>query len=160
MSDFPPKNNDSNQGFPPANPYPGEPGTGNGKIMAPAIAMMVLGVLGVLGSIMGLVFLMGGVAQPELDDPEIPEGLKTALEALSGPVGMAIQGVLIFVNAIIFLGGLMMSRLKAWVLCLFAAILLALNVGSCLCFAGIPVGIWSIVVLLMDDVRQRFAANV
>jgi hypothetical protein len=160
MSDFPPKDPYSNQDYSPANPYPGDFGTGNGKITAPAIAMMVLGVLGVIASIAGLLMLIGGVAKPEIDDPEMPEMLKGLVEVLSGPVGMAIQAVMIFVNAIIFLGGLMMSRLKAWVLCLIAAILLTLNLGSCLCFAGIPVGIWSIVVLMMNDVRQKFAANV
>jgi len=156
MSDFPPNNPYSTPSYQQQYGQPSGGGGSNAKIMAPAIVMIVLGALGIVLSILGVFMAMG---PPEPVDPELPEFLRNLQEGQRGPVAIAIQAIFIFVNAAIVLGGVCMLRLKAWVFCLIASILLILNFGNCICFAGIPVGIWSIVILSLEDVRRKFASN-
>ncbi len=52
-----------------------------------------------------------------------------------------------------------MTRLKAWRLCLAAGLLSLVNFGNCCCLFGFPVGIWSYVVLSLDDVTRKFKSR-
>lgn len=76
-----------------------------------------------------------------------------------GPIAAAIQAVFVVVNLVIMAGGVQMARITMRPLAYVAAILAMINFGSCCCVAGIPVGIWAIVILSMQDVATAFELN-
>jgi hypothetical protein len=51
-----------------------------------------------------------------------------------------------------------MMRLKSWGLAVAGSVLSMLNIGSCCCALGIPVGIWSLSVLMSPDTISLFSA--
>jgi hypothetical protein len=51
-----------------------------------------------------------------------------------------------------------MMKLKSWGMGVAGAILSMLNFGGCCCVLGIPVGIWSLMVLLSPDAMSIFSA--
>jgi hypothetical protein len=51
-----------------------------------------------------------------------------------------------------------MMRLQSWGMAVAGAVLSMLNIGSCCCAAGIPVGIWSLMILMSSDIICMFNA--
>lgn len=153
-------------GFNAPNPYvtpgganygPSSPAPSDLKVKLPAIALIIVGALGLLASIYSVYVAM--FAAPEPIDPEMNEAARAFIEGSRGPVAAIIQSVFILVNIAIMAGGAMMVQQKNWVFALVASILACVNIGSCCCFLGLPVGIWSIIILSLADVRQNFDAN-
>jgi hypothetical protein len=70
-----------------------------------------------------------------------------------------VQAGFLVLNLVILFGGIQMLRLKTWGMALAASILSIVDFGSCCCIAGIPLGIWALVILLMPDVKQAFETN-
>jgi hypothetical protein len=56
---------------------------------------------------------------------------------------------------IVIVGAFRMMRLQNFGLAITASILAMLPCGPC-CLAGIPIGIWSLVVINRDDVKESF----
>lgn len=130
------------------------PPPSNIKIILPAVALIVVGSLGLLMSIystFAAVFL-----DPPAIDPNAPEWMKQFQDGAHGPVAATIQSIFVLVNIAIIAGGVMMSQCKSWVFALVACILATINFGNCCCFLGLPVGIWGIIILSMADVKQIF----
>jgi len=125
------------------------------KVMAPAIALLIVGLLGVAVSLFNVGFAF--VRQPQVD-PNAPEFIQAMQRGVTGPVAAAIQGMFVLVNLIIIGGALQMLRFRSWGLALAASILAMVNFGSCCCGLGLPVGIWSLVVLASSDVKAAFLA--
>jgi hypothetical protein len=61
----------------------------------------------------------------------------------------------IVVNAVIIFGAMKMKSLEGYTLAMTAAIL-AIVPCSCCCILNMPFGIWSLVVLLNQDVKAAF----
>lgn len=127
------------------------------KVKGPAIALIILGSLGVALQLFGLVAssAMEGIYRSSgmLNEEQLQmfQGpgrmLMTAVGAL---LGLAGSGFTIF-------GGLQMMKLRNWPIALIASILVMIPCfSSCGCLLGIPVGIWSIVVLSQADVKAAF----
>jgi hypothetical protein len=123
-----------------------------GRVTAPAIALVVVGAVGLAASLfnIGWAFVEQGI------DPTAPEMVRRFQQGAKGPVAAAVQTAFALVNVLIIFGGVQMMRFRSWGLALTAAILAMLNFGSCCCVAGLPVGIWSLVVLLMPEVKAAF----
>lgn len=150
-------------GFESPNPYTSpyantgpsnSPPQSNIKVLLPAIALIVIGGLGLLMSIysaFSAVFL-----DPPPIDPNAPEWMRSFQEGAHGPVAATIQSIFILINIVIMAGGAMMTQQKNWVFALVACILATLNFGNCCCILGLPVGIWGIIILSMADVKQQF----
>lgn len=113
-------------------------------------------VIGSLGMILTIVSLILAFRDPPPVDPNLPELVNEFRRAGYGPLAIAIQSVFFVVNLFIISGGFMMTQLKAWPLCLAASLLSMVNFGNCCCVLGLPVGIWAVIVLSMDDVRRKF----
>ena len=135
---------------------PAAPATSTGFIVAPAVALMVAALWKFLSAVTAL-FLLAGTNTSWLSNkwmgPVIP-GLDANL--LSHWSSLAIFSILIFkvVPALlIFIGGLQMLRLRSYAWALAAAIL---SVVTC-SLIGLPIGVWALIVLAREDVRQTFA---
>lgn len=126
------------------------------RVMAPAIALICIAVLGLGVSAFNIVFAFG----PKRPiDPNAPEFLKKMQESTQGPTAAILQGVFFVVNAAIIVGAVFMLRFDSWAMGLVASILAMVNLGSCCCILGLPVGIWSLVILLQNDVKQAFSSS-
>lgn len=150
-----------------SNPYqsPGATGGGNaaGKVAAPAIALIVTGILNVLGAIY---FLFNGIFVSNVDlsanlppgaDPAQLEGMKTGL-AIAGPLYIGLGIVALLCSIVVILGAVKMKGLKSYGLAMTAAVLTmipGLSPLAC-CLIGLGIGIWALIVLLNADVKSAF----
>jgi hypothetical protein len=126
------------------------------KVGLPAVTLIVLGFLGLgLSILSGIVAIVGEPAQV---DPNAPPFVQAIQEGSRGPLAAVIQGVFVLVNGAIIVGAIQMLRFRSWGLAVTASILAMLNFGNCCCMLGLPVGIWSVVVLSLEDVRDAFRA--
>ena len=123
--------------------------------MPPAICMIVVAVLGLLLNSFGVVIALTGADFAV--DPNAPPMLQQIVRDSKGPIPATVQGTCALLSALTILGSAQMLRRKTWGLALGAAILSIVNFGNCCCLIGLPVGIWGIVALTNQDVRDAFS---
>ena len=126
-----------------------------GRVIAPAIALIVVGVVGLAVSLFNFGF---SFTEPVID-PNAPEFIQGMQAGATGPVVAVVQGIFCLVNLFLIGGGVQMARFRTWGISLAASVLAMLNFGTCCCIVGLPVGIWSLVILLQPDVKAAFALS-
>ncbi len=120
------------------------------RVAGPATALIVYGSLGLAAQLLGLVANLvqvgGGMAGPGQADMPI---------FLSGgvAVGSAIIGAVLHV--VVIVGGVKMKNLESYAFAMAASII-AMLPCSCCCPIGLPLGIWSLVVLSDAGVKAAF----
>jgi len=119
------------------------------QVSAPAIAMVVIAGLSILTHIASLVARLVGVSFAGL------AGDQRAVWLLTGGLGIAVAAIGIVINAIIIFGALGMKDLRNYGLAMTAAIL-SIVPCSCCCLISLPIGVWSLVVLLDSNVKAAF----
>ena len=124
-----------------------------GKVVAPAIVLLVISGLGLATSIFNVVFAF---SDPQIN-PKDPPFIQELKKSSTGPVVATIQSAFVVVNLLIIGGAVQMMRFKTWGFALAASIIAMLNFGTFCCVLGLPVGIWSLVILVQPDVKQAFA---
>lgn len=119
------------------------------RVLGPAVALVVIGTLGVIGSIFGLVALLGLHLQRALNGwPRAEVALLVGLPLIL--LGLALSVVMIA-------GGVDMQRLRRRRLALFAAyVVTGLSLAGPYGILFYPFGIWGLVVLYRPDVREQF----
>jgi hypothetical protein len=132
------------------------------RVKGPAVALIVVGVLGgVLGVIglvasamMGTIYKTTGLFNAEqLSQFEQMSASSSVMNIVTGLLCLAGSAFIVY-------GGLQMMKLRSWPIALIAAILGMIPCfSSCACLFGIPVGIWAIVVLANSEVKQAFQQN-
>jgi hypothetical protein len=141
----------------PMSPPPQGAGGARDALNAPGILLIVLGAIGVLMALVSLLPFGSQEAQlaAMLDNPDLPSAWKeliprlTGLSRLSSLVSMAVYGVVIA-------GGVQLRNLKSYPLAV-AACFAAMLPCQCACCFGIPVGIWTLIVLFKPEVRAQFS---
>ncbi|MEQ1825250.1 MAG: hypothetical protein ABL921_04865 [Pirellula sp.] len=136
---------------------PGTRPMNTAKVQAPAIALIIVGSLSLIMSIYSVVNAL--VAVPPEFPPDAPEFVVQMAKNSVGPVAAAIQVIFVLISVVILFGGIQMLRLKSWGMALTAAILAMIDFGSCCCVIGLPIGIWALIVLQAQDVKQAFAMS-
>lgn len=149
-----------NQSFPAGpGPGPGERGAAAEQVKLPAIFLIILGVLGALYAVYGLTQAFSGVNEAQmaqaLGDPNMPEQAKQLLEGV-GKFSWLFSVIALVISGIVVFGGLKMKNLQNRGLAMAASIVAMLPLWSCCCL-GIPVGIWSLVVLGKPEVKSSFS---
>jgi len=145
---------------------PYDPREAKKAVSGVAIALIVYGAISVLLGIYSLVgpqtdpdeiLRMWGDVSPEFrqvleENPEMGEMLRSYV---GGSPLLAFLGLII--NALIIIGGARMLQLRGWGLSLTGAIAACFPcLGGCCCLIGIPLGIWAIVILNREEVREAF----
>jgi hypothetical protein len=155
------------EGTPIPPPLPGpDPLRARSDVKAPAILMMVIAALGLLGGLLSLV--TGHLFDPATlrtvveANPEAPEWVRQMAERSAEQGGPSALGNLLSVlpllllSALGFVGGLRMMALRTYGLAVAGAVALCIPcVGSCCCL-GIPVGAWALYVLTRPHVKAAF----
>lgn len=125
-----------------------------GKVMTPAIFLIIVGAIGLIMSILSII--IAAVAPPVPVDPRAPEMMQAFQSGQRGPIAIAVQSVFFVVNVVIMIGAVQMVRFQSRTFAVVASILAIINVGSCCCVLGAPIGIWNLVVLQSKDVIRAF----
>lgn len=144
---------------PPPGGVPGMPPMGAGDpksmVQGPGIALIVLGVLVLLGQLFYLLYtlLVTGVGAMGAASGD-PDGVGALM---GGVVGMVMTVVWMLFSAIIIFGGVKMKNLQSYGLAMAAAIIgmLPCTTGWC-CLLGLPIGIWAVVILMKPEVKSSF----
>jgi len=124
------------------------------RVKGPAIALIVLGWLGIAGALINLVLRMTGLmadmygGSDPLSQFGVGPGLGLAIEIASTMLGIAISAFVIWAAS-------RMRNLQGWGTSIAASILVMLPCSACCC-VGIPIGIWALVVLNKPEVREAF----
>ncbi len=119
------------------------------KLMIPGILVCLLGAIGALISIYMMIAPQPVAAR--FDDPE----MQAAANRGRAVAGMAASPIVLVLYLVAAVGGLAMLKRQYWGLALAGAILSLVPCSFVFCL-GVPVGIWSVIVLSMRDVRAGF----
>jgi hypothetical protein len=124
-------------------------------VQGPGIALIVLGVLVLIGQALYLVYTLfiagvGAIGAASGD----PDGIGAIM---GGVVGMILTVVWMLLSGIIIFGGVKMKNMQSYGLAMAAAIIVMLpcTVGWC-CLLGLPIGIWALIVLMKPEVKAAF----
>jgi len=126
-----------------------------GAFMAAAICLLMVAGLGLAFDLFGVCFAVLAPEQPI--NPQDPPLVQEIQNNLHGPVASAGQGFFALLSAVTIIGSIQMLRQKTWGFALAACLLSMVNVGNCCCVLGLPVGIWGLILLLSQDVKDRFS---
>jgi hypothetical protein len=130
------------------------------QVNTPAILLMVVGGLTVAYSLFGVVQSLIGTntAQLEqvLNNPDLPAGARSMLSGIAKG-GVFFNLLPLILGGVTVFGGLKMKNLENYGLAVAASIITLIPCfGSCCCLFGIPVGIWSLIVLNKPEVKSAF----
>lgn len=141
-------------------PPPSYPNAGFGrtealnKVSTPGLLLAIVGGIGVLGGLISIVLNLVGAGvntlAPSGGDERILHLFSGGLGILVAVVGVVLWGVVVF-------GALKMRALESYGLSMAAAII-AMLPCSCCCVIGLPIGIWSLVVLMDQNVKGHFSS--
>src|SRR5262245_59943877 len=123
-------------------------------VLAAGMALMAVAGLGLVLSLFNFAKSFGAAHV----DPTAPEFVQQIQQGAVGPMATGIQGAFVLLNLFIIFCGVAMMRLQSWGLAVTGSVLAILNIGSCCCVLGAPVGIWSLTVLMNPDVISIFSA--
>jgi hypothetical protein len=126
------------------------------KLRAPATALIIaailngmIGLLALLGGLLRIAGVSGREVLPENDAERIGYITSTVLT-----YGISLLSVVL--APVIIYGAAQMMRGKSYRMAKLAAILVIIPLTSCCFLVGIPIGIWSLVVLSKPDVKAVF----
>jgi len=138
---------------PPPMTHEKTPANGTGKIVAPAVGLMVAGMLKLFSALTAMFFLSSlsaGWLQPMLENLGIGP-----FSGWNFPANFSLVLLLLKVvpACLILFGGLQMVQLRSYAWAIGAGILAIV----CCSLVGFPVGIWALIILARQDVRETFA---
>ena len=145
--------------MPPAAPTPPSRAEILDKVKGPAIALMVIAILGIALNLFGLLANLLGMGAMSMQDVSQLEdaGMGWMAPFLSGTFSILTGLVSLVGNAVIVFGAMKMKNLQSYALAMTAAILALIPCFTACCLIGIPFGIWALVVLLKPEVKAAFA---
>jgi len=125
------------------------------QVTGPAIALMIVAALNFLLAGIGLVMNLAGTGMGKFGPIGNPE-MERLFEMTSGIAGVISNIVSLGIAALIFVGAQKMKQVQNYGLALTATILAMVPCVSPCCLIGLPIGIWSLVVLLRPEVKSAF----
>jgi hypothetical protein len=129
---------------------------GRRKLKGPGIALLCVGLLGLLSAVGSLAFA-GKVLEDVRQNASMPEQQRHLLEIAYGAGAWVIHGFGALLGLLTAGGGLAMMNAKARGLAWAGAIAAMLIPSCCCCVAGIGVGIWAILALTKPEARAAFS---
>jgi len=159
---------------PPAASYQPPASTGGDalkKVNGPGIALIATALIGAFFQLLNLLStLLAGSDSGQLADVMVEMfeemGLDSAntdmiVQAMQQSTLMTVISVTfgLIISGLIFYGGMKMRKLESWGIALAASILALVPCISPCCCIGIPIGIWALIVLMDDHVKEAFEQN-
>ena len=119
------------------------------QVNGPAIGLIVVAILQFLAAGFSLIWQLG-LSTLALQQPSVPWA-----NLLAGPIGVVWKISLMVLSVLILFGAIKMKKLETYGLAMTASIVAMLPCSLC-CLAGLPIGIWSLVVLSRPEVKNAF----
>lgn len=146
---------------PPTTPPPSGP-TGAAaaqQVQGPAIGLIVTAVIGILLALLGLGMNALGLGMAGLGDMGREyDQLQRYTEFVGGGLGIVMNLIILVVSGLIIWAALEMQKLRRYTMAVVASVLAMIPcIGPC-CIIGIPIGIWSLVVLMKPEVKAAFVS--
>jgi hypothetical protein len=143
---------------PPSPPPPGAPPppvtNAAQQVQGPAIGLIVTAAVGILFSLFGLLANLLGFRMASMED--FGGGYGSQYWSMwSGGMGIGLAIVALAVWAFVGWAAMKMKALEQWTMAIVASVV-AMIPCSCACILGLPIGIWSLVVLLKPEVKAAF----
>jgi len=122
-------------------------------VSGPAIALMILGTIGLVcdGSALGM-NLLGSAIGNQVED----KNLQLALSLFRGTFGLIHSAAGVLIGLSMLLSGIQMRKLKGYKNAMTSSILAMIPIVSPCCIVGLPIGIWSVIVLCKPEVKDAF----
>jgi len=137
---------------PPQIPQP-SPAVASREVSGPATGLLITGVVGGLFAFLSLLgHLLGfslGTMMAETAQEELTEWISGGFGITSSALGLLVAGFIIY-------SSLEMRKLSQWGLAVGASVVAMVPCVSPCCLIGLPVGIWSLVVLTKPEVKGAF----
>ena len=121
------------------------------QVNGPATGLMIVAILLIVGHVLGLVFNLVGASF--LNATQGPN--QAWSNFMSGTIGVVVGIVGLLISGVILFGAIKMKKLESYGLAMTASILAMLPCSAC-CLVGLPIGIWSLVVLCKPEVKSAF----
>ena len=137
----------------PPGTYPSQLVTGPGIFLAIIGALgFALHVLGLLSHVLGwTVARTQSTGNPQWDD---------VMSLMAGGIGAAVEVLALGMSVLVGIGGLRMTKLQNYGLCMTASVIAMVPCFSPCCCLGLPAGIWALVVLSKPEVKAAFESSV
>lgn len=123
------------------------------KVIAPGIALMIVGILGILASLaMAGIFAFMVIEQSKRGAGGGPDAAITAV------IFIALSGLSLGAFVVVALGGARMRQCRSYGLAMAASIITIASIAVCGLFSAVlvPFGIWALVVLSNSEVKREF----
>jgi Na+/proline symporter len=121
-------------------------------VAGPAIALMILSVISI--TLLGIRMVAQLIAPEFFNSFASQENPQIA--AFAQKFGMIVCICAIVMNIFVLVGAMKMKNLQNYTLAIVATILVMLPCNCPCCILGLPIGIWSLIVLLNSDVKAAF----
>ena len=144
-------------------PGPGSSGGGRAaalqQVSTPALWLLVVGIIDLTLTGFDLVsrLFLTNTADVMRQLQMLPQEMRSIMEKLMGPAGIALDLAGLVVDVLIILGATRMKVLQSHGLAVAASVLAVLPCLSPCCILSMPFGIWALVVLLRPEVKSQFS---
>lgn len=126
------------------------------KVKLPAIFLMITAGLGALMAVMSLISNLFGTGFNMANMGGMGEGNEQLIAMMTGGMGVALSVVGLVMAGVVFFGASKMMKLEMYGLAISASVIAMIPCVSPCCLLGLPIGIWSLVVLLNNEVKAAF----
>jgi len=123
------------------------------QVSGPSTGLLIVGIIGGIISLGSFFSISIGTGISTLWWKGFPDRYEDLWEGAFG-IGSSLVGILI--AAFVIYAALKMKELSQWSLALVASILALIPCISPCCVVGLPIGIWSLIVLTKPEVRSAF----
>ncbi len=121
------------------------------EVNGPAVGLMFTSLLGFIAHACMLAWRMAGASFAAA-----PQDMPGWALAFSGTMGIAAHTFALAASILVFAGALKMKQLENYALAMLASIVAMIPCISPCCLIGLPIGIWSLVVLAKPEVKGAF----
>jgi|SRR5687768_13292536 hypothetical protein len=125
------------------------------QVQGPAMGLLVTAGLALLFTVLGLVMNIAGVGMSGLSGMGGSAATDQYMSMMSGGVGIVVSLLGLALYGFVLWGALQMKQLRNWNMAMGASIAAMLPCGCC-CIIGLPIGIWSLIVLMKPEVKSAF----
>ena len=125
------------------------------QVQGPAMGLLITAGLALLFTVLGLVMNIAGVGMSGLSGMGGSAATDQYMSMMSGGVGIVVSLLGLALYGFVLWGALQMKQLRNWNIAMGASIAAMLPCGCC-CIIGLPIGIWSLIVLMKPEVKSAF----
>ncbi|MBN1223527.1 MAG: hypothetical protein JXB23_09775 [Candidatus Aminicenantes bacterium] len=123
------------------------------QVSGPSTGLLIVGIIGGIISLGSFFSISIGTGFSTLWWKGFPDRYEDLWEGAFG-IGSSLVGIII--AAFVIYAALKMKELSQWNLAVVASVLALIPCVSPCCIVGLPIGIWSLIVLTKPEVRSAF----